>query len=106
MKADPELNRALRLLFDAAPPGSQVVLFGSRARGAARPDSDYDFIVIEPETRDRFAEMVRLSALLGSASIPADVIVLSREFFERWKDEPNSLPNRARREGRFYDSAA
>jgi len=106
MKHDENLRKALRLLFGATPPGTSVILFGSRARDAARGDSDYDFLVIEPQVSDCFAEMVRLSALLGSAMIPADVIVLSRESFERWRDEPNSLAGRAWKEGRLYESAA
>ncbi len=106
MPGDELLQRALNLLFGAAPAGSQVILFGSRVRGEARPDSDYDFVVVEPQVSDRFAEMVRLSALLGSAMIPADVVVFSRESFDRWRDEPNSLAGRVRKEGRIYESAA
>lgn len=106
MHHDEGLQRALKLLFDATPAGTMVILFGSRARGQGRRDSDYDFLVIEPQVRDRFAEMVRLSEILGSAMIPADVVVLSRESYERWRDEPNSLAGRAHREGRVYESAA
>lgn len=106
MQDDNDLQRALMLLFEAVPAGSRVILYGSRARGQARRDSDYDFLVVEPQVPNRFAEMVRLSTILGSALIPADVIVLSRESFERWRDDPNSLAGRARKEGRIYESAA
>jgi len=106
MGNDRKLQRALDLLFTALPTGSLVILFGSRARGADRADSDYDFLVVQPEVRDRFAAMVRLSAMLGAALIPADVVVMSREVFERWRGEPNSLAHRAAREGRVYESAA
>ena len=106
MQGDEVLQRALNLLFEAVPAGSQVILFGSRASGEARPDSDYDFLVVEPQVDDRFTEMVRLSALLGSALIPADVVVVTREVFERWRSEPNSLAGRAAVEGTVYESAA
>lgn len=33
----------------AAAPDADVILFGSRARGEARPDSDLDLLVIEPD---------------------------------------------------------
>jgi predicted nucleotidyltransferase len=41
----------------------RVVLFGSRARGDAREDSDYDIAVFLRDMTDRFAEMNRLADL-------------------------------------------
>ena len=41
----------------------RAVLFGSRARGDARPDSDYDVAVFLRDMGDRFAEMNRLADL-------------------------------------------
>jgi predicted nucleotidyltransferase len=42
---------------------ARVVLFGSRARGDAGPDSDYDVAVFLRDMPDRFAEMDRLADL-------------------------------------------
>jgi predicted nucleotidyltransferase len=41
----------------------RIVLFGSRARGDARPDSDYDVAVFLKSLPDRWAELDRLAAL-------------------------------------------
>ena len=42
---------------------ARVVLFGSRARGDAEPDSDYDVAVFLRDMPDRFAEVDRLADL-------------------------------------------
>ena len=67
------VNRVLH-----AAPGSRVIVFGSWARGDASPDSDLDILVVEPEVKNRYGEMVRLARLLGEQLVPADVIVISQ----------------------------
>jgi predicted nucleotidyltransferase len=46
----------------------RVVLFGSRARGDARPDSDYDVAVFLQDLADRWDEVDRI------ADIAADIM--------------------------------
>ena len=43
---DRAVARAVKAAVRAFDPTAQVVLFGSRARGEARADSDYDFLVL------------------------------------------------------------
>jgi uncharacterized protein len=52
----------------------RVVLFGSRARGEARDDSDYDVAVFLRDITDRFAEMDRL------ADLGTDILNKTGEF--------------------------
>ena len=82
----------------------QVILFGSRGRGDARTDSDVDLIVVEAEPfgpgRDRVKEMARLYKALGEFTIPADILVYSREDVEYWRDSLNHVLARALREGK------
>jgi len=47
---------------------ARVVLFGSRARGDAQPDSDYDVAVFLRDTPNRIAELNRLADL--STALP------------------------------------
>lgn len=99
------IQDAVNLLLRAAP-GSKVILFGSYGRGDAKGDSDLDFLVVEPEVRDRFAEMVRLAEILRPLMIPADVLVVSAERFAYWRDTPNTVMYRAAKEGRAYEQVA
>jgi len=91
-----------RLLRQAAPAGSEVILFGSYARGTQRSDSDLDFLIVEPEVTDQFAEMVRLRDVLRPLRVAADVLVTSRQVFEDWRTTPNNVLYEAAREGRVY----
>lgn len=45
---DPTLREIVRRLADAYHP-LQIYLFGSKARGPAGPDSDYDILVVVPD---------------------------------------------------------
>jgi predicted nucleotidyltransferase len=100
------IDDALSCLSQELPAGSHIVVMGSQARGDARPDSDLDLLVVEPEVHDRFAEMARLSALLGRRLIPADVVVLSRAAFEQQKTLINTLAWHAVREGKIHELGA
>ena len=89
------IDRAVQALQRAAPQGTEIYLFGSHATGRARPDSDLDFLVVEPSVTDRLAEMFRLRKaiefVLGDRVVAVDVIVVDRTRFARFKDTPNTL---------------
>ena len=82
----------------------QVILFGSRARGDAREDSDVDLVVVEAEpfgkTRSRRLEAVRLWKSLSAFIVPKDILVYSRDEVEYWRDSLSHVLARALREGR------
>ena len=100
------IKKAVDLLLRAAPPGSKVILFGSYARGQADPQSDLDFVVVEPKVGDRFGEMVRLRDVLRPLGIAVDVLVVSAKVFEEWRDTPNTVIYEAAREGKVYEQVA
>jgi predicted nucleotidyltransferase len=67
----------------------KIVLFGSRARGDFREDSDWDFLIITRSRCDRrviqeFSLEVR-RALVDVNIIP-EIIVAERDVVERYKD--------------------
>lgn len=100
---DEVLNRMVRAIVDEVDP-EQVILFGSRARGDQRENSDIDLIVLEAEPfgpqRSRHKELVRLYCAVAGFHVPADVLVYSHEDVEYWRDSINHVLARALREGK------
>jgi predicted nucleotidyltransferase len=87
-------------LVDAAASPARVILFGSRARGDGDDRSDFDFLVIEREVTDRFDEMVRLDRVLGRMLIPADVVVISEQYAQKWGSVKGTMVHEAMTQGR------
>ena len=96
---------AARLLVEAAP-GATVILFGSYATGKPTPDSDLDFLVIEPDVSSPLTEMIRLRDVLRPLRVAADVLVASREKFDRLSATPGTTYYDAAREGRIFNAVA
>lgn len=57
----------------------RIILFGSRARGDARDDSDYDILVILDEVENRRTMRIRIRAALDDLPIAKDVIVATAD---------------------------
>jgi len=81
-----------------------IILFGSRARGDARPDSDVDLLVVESEPfssqRSRRKEAARLYMALRGLAVSKDILLYSRDEFDHWKNSLNHVAGKAHREGR------
>jgi len=70
----------------------QVWLFGSRARGDARPESDWDlFVVVPDDTRDEQLDLLFLWRLKRGSGVPADVIACRASEFREACDTVNTL---------------
>ena len=78
----------------------QIILFGSRARGQARLDSDYDLLVVMPLTDSKRAQQVAMRMALHDFNVPKDVIVVTPEEVARQYRIVGTLICPALREGK------
>ncbi len=81
-RGDKALLRRCREAVHGVDPDAEVLLYGSRARGDARDESDYDLLVLSDtaatlEAEDRFRRSLYLIELETGAVVT--VILISRE---------------------------
>lgn len=80
----------------------QIWLFGSRARGDNREDSDWDLLaVVDDETPDVMFAPDFVWQTLGLDRYPADVVLLPAAEFREDANTPNTLAWPVSREGRL-----
>jgi predicted nucleotidyltransferase len=95
------LARIIERLVEAYQPDC-IYLFGSKARGDCGPDSDFDLMVVVPQTAEpgyRLAQQAH--SLLWDIGTAADVLVWSKYAFESRLHLKASLPATIVREGRL-----
>jgi predicted nucleotidyltransferase len=106
---DPLIQEMVDTIIREADPDA-VILFGSRACGNARADSDVDLLIVEREPftpqRSRRQETARLYLALRKLALPKDLLLYSRDEFERLKDSVHHIVGRAQREGRVLHERA
>jgi uncharacterized protein len=78
----------------------KIILFGSRARGDARPDSDVDLLVVMPVEGSTREKAVEIGVALHEFDAAKDVIVVRPEEFAWRKDVVGTIEWPAVREGK------
>lgn len=97
LQTDPLLPKIIESLKKELHP-TRLFLYGSRATGNARPDSDYDFVAVVPQfdSSARYDVMSKISAQLWKdLDVEVQVWVYSESQFDDWKDEFSSIPETA-----------
>lgn len=105
LRDDLALAEIVRRLVAAYEP-ERIYLFGSKARGDAGPDSDYDLMVVVPDDAPPVRRRSRLAyeALRGTGRA-ADVLVCTRSSFDSRLHVRASLPATIVSEGRLLHAA-
>lgn len=84
----------------------KIYLFGSRARGNSRPDSDYDLLLlVSNDAPEEFRTAGKAYSALWGVQVPVDVLVWTQRDFENSLDLRNSLPSEVMREGKVLHVA-
>lgn len=82
----------------------QVILFGSRARGDSKPDSDLDLLIIQKgeftASKNRWAETIKIRKALSDIKIPKDILLFTESEVDYWKDSLNYIIPTYLREGK------
>ena len=104
--AEQALKKIVDRVVQAAAP-ERIILFGSAARGAMGPNSDVDLLVIKKGNFRRLDVMGEIYANLSGVGHAVDVVVVTPEDVERFRDSQALVIKPALLEGRVvYDAAA
>lgn len=92
-------DEIVQRIVDAIHP-QRIILFGSRARGDARPDSDLDLLVIADSSEPRYRRAAPLYGALSDILIPMDILVYTPQEVEEWSGVRQAFVTTAVREGK------
>ena len=95
---DSVVRDIVRRIVDTAQP-ERVILFGSRARGDARPNSDYDVLVIKHSDEPRYRRSAPLYVALADLPVEVEVMVYTPEEVDDWSQVSQAIVTTAVREG-------
>ncbi|MDD5308915.1 MAG: nucleotidyltransferase domain-containing protein [Deltaproteobacteria bacterium] len=85
---------------------SQVILFGSHARGEALEDSDVDLLIVMPVSGSRRTKQVEIRLALRDIRAAKDIVVVTPEEVERYRDVIGTIVEPALREGKVLYAEA
>jgi predicted nucleotidyltransferase len=93
------ISDIVRRIVETAQP-DKIILFGSRARGDARSNSDFDVLVIKESSEPGYRRDAPLYLALAGLNAPVDVLVYTPEEVTDWSAVPQAFVTTALREGK------
>src|SRR5580658_2719859 len=100
------IQEMVRRIVDKFDP-VQIILFGSYARGTAGPDSDVDLLVVMPVEGSKMDKSVEIRLVLREMGLAKDIIVITPEEAENYRDVIGTIIYPAFHEGKIlYERSA
>ena len=86
---------------------TKIILFGSHAQGKASPDSDIDLLIVMHVSDSKRKKTIEIYRLLAGMGIPKDVVLVTPEEFEKYKNVVGTIIWPAFHEGKLlYERVA
>src|SRR5216117_4172746 len=88
--ADSQLEALVAAIVERIQP-ELVLLFGSRARGESRDDSDYDLMLVVPDSENAESCRKTVDEICRSMRLAADVLARTTSEYQRRQNDPGFL---------------
>jgi len=100
-----DIDDAIKTIVERFRP-AKIILFGSHARGPVGPDSDVDLLVVMDVEGSKRRQAVEIDLALSNRTFPLDLILVTPEEFEKYRDVVGHILYPAVREGKVLYGAA
>ena len=97
-RQDPLVQRVVARIAEAIRP-ERIIVFGSRARGDARPDSDMDLLVVYSGPKSKRELKLEIQRLFPRREFSMDLFVLTPSELASQRHVANSLAREASERG-------
>ncbi|MEW6275498.1 MAG: nucleotidyltransferase domain-containing protein [Bacillota bacterium] len=95
------LSEVVQRILSATKKPKLIALFGSRARGNPRPDSDLDILIVMDSDLPRWKRPAPIRRALTGLFPAKDIVVYTPQEVEEWKAVPNAFITTILREGKI-----
>lgn len=92
------LPEIVRRIVEVASP-DRIIMFGSRARGDARSDSDVDLLIVKSNVPSRREIADKIYVKLIGIPVPVDVLVVTPEDVDKYSEKVGTIIPTVLREG-------